>query len=69
MAQADLLVDLVRNATSGDQLAFRKAAEGLIQEEKRNKTREHEKAIPVVDQKVSLVRKPTLSSSCNKWHD
>ncbi|WP_374663321.1 AAA family ATPase [Ramlibacter sp.] len=34
MAQADLLVDLVRNATSGDQLAFRKAAEGLIQEEK-----------------------------------
>lgn len=34
MAQADLLVDMVRNATSGDQLAFRKAAEGLIQEEK-----------------------------------
>jgi SpoVK/Ycf46/Vps4 family AAA+-type ATPase len=34
MAQADLLVDLVRTATSGDQLAFRKAAEGLIQEEK-----------------------------------
>lgn len=34
MAQADLLVDLVKNATSGNQLAFRKAAEGLIQEEK-----------------------------------
>lgn len=34
MAQADLLVDLVKTATSGDQLAFRKAAEGLIQEEK-----------------------------------
>ena len=26
----------------------------VIQEEKRNKTREHEKAIPVVDQKVQL---------------
>jgi AAA+ superfamily predicted ATPase len=34
MAQADLLVDLVKTATSGDQLAFRKVAEGLIQEEK-----------------------------------
>lgn len=34
MAQADLLVDLFKTATSGDQLAFRKAAEGLIQEEK-----------------------------------
>lgn len=34
MAQADLLVDLVKTATSGDQLAFRKAAEGLIQEER-----------------------------------
>ena len=34
MAQADLLVYLVKTATSGDQLAFRKAAEGLIQEEK-----------------------------------
>ena len=34
MAQADLLVDLVKTATSGDQLAFRKTAEGLIQEEK-----------------------------------
>ena len=34
MAQADLLVELLKTATSGDQLAFRKAAEGLIQEEK-----------------------------------
>jgi len=34
MAQADLLVDLVKAATNGDQLAFRKVAEGLIQEEK-----------------------------------
>ena len=34
MAQADLLVDLLKTATSGDQLAFRKAAEALIQEEK-----------------------------------
>lgn len=34
MAQADLLVDLLKTATSGDLLAFRKAAEGLIQEEK-----------------------------------
>ncbi len=33
MAQADLLVDLLKTATSGDQLAFRKAAEGLIMEE------------------------------------
>lgn len=34
MAQADLLVDLVKYATRGDQLAFRKAAEALIQEER-----------------------------------
>jgi len=34
MAQSDLLVDLFKTATSGDQLAFRKIAEGLIQEEK-----------------------------------
>lgn len=34
MAQADLLVSLVKNASSGDQLAVRKVAENLIQEEK-----------------------------------
>ena len=34
MAQADLLVELLKTAISGDQLAFRKVAEGLIQEEK-----------------------------------
>lgn len=34
MAQADLLVELLKSATNGDQLAFRKAAEALIQEEK-----------------------------------
>jgi len=34
MAQADLLVELIKSASNGDQLAFRKAAEGLIQEEK-----------------------------------
>jgi len=34
MAQADLLVDLIKSASSGDQLAFRKNAETLIQEEK-----------------------------------
>jgi SpoVK/Ycf46/Vps4 family AAA+-type ATPase len=34
MAQADLLVDLFKSATNGDQLAFRKTAETLIQEEK-----------------------------------
>lgn len=34
MAQADLLVDLIKNASNGDQLAFRKTAEALIQEEK-----------------------------------
>lgn len=34
MAQADLLVELLKTATVGDQLAFRKVAEGLIQEEK-----------------------------------
>lgn len=34
MAQADLLVDLLKAATSGDQLALRKVAEVLIQEEK-----------------------------------
>ncbi len=35
MAQADLLVDLFKSASSGDQLTFRKIAEALIQEEKR----------------------------------
>lgn len=34
MPQADLLVDLLKSASSGDQLAFRKIAETLIQEEK-----------------------------------
>ena len=34
MAQADLLVDLLKSASNGDQLAFRKVAETLIQEEK-----------------------------------
>lgn len=34
MAQADLLVELLKNATGGDQLALRKVAETLIQEEK-----------------------------------
>ncbi|MCL2325726.1 MAG: ATP-binding protein [Proteobacteria bacterium] len=34
MPQADLLVDLVKAATNSDQLAFRKAVEGLIQEER-----------------------------------
>jgi SpoVK/Ycf46/Vps4 family AAA+-type ATPase len=34
MAQADLLVELVQSAGSGDQQAFRKIAETLIQEEK-----------------------------------
>ena len=33
MAQADLLVNLLKTAANGDQLAFRKIAEGLIQEE------------------------------------
>ena len=33
MAQADLLVELLKNATGGDQMAFRKIAERLIQEE------------------------------------
>lgn len=34
MAQADLLVDLFKNASNGDQLGFRKTAETMIQEEK-----------------------------------
>ena len=34
MAQADILVELVKAATSGDQPSFRKVAESLIQEEK-----------------------------------
>ena len=34
MAQADLLVELFKSASNGDQLAFRKTAEALIQEEK-----------------------------------
>ena len=35
MAQADLLVELLKSASSGDQLALRKVAEALIEEEKR----------------------------------
>lgn len=35
MAQADLLVELLKSAISGDQLALRKVAEALIEEEKR----------------------------------
>lgn len=34
MAQADLLVKLLKSASNGDQLAFRKSAETLIQVEK-----------------------------------
>ncbi len=34
MAQADLLVDLIKSASNGDQMAFRRTAETLIQEEK-----------------------------------
>ncbi len=34
MAQADLLVNLFKSSSNGDQLAFRKTAETLIQEEK-----------------------------------
>lgn len=34
MAQSDLLVELVRNSSNGDQVAVRKTAEALIQEEK-----------------------------------
>jgi ATPase family associated with various cellular activities (AAA) len=34
MAQADLLVDLFKNASKGDQSAFRKTAETMIQEER-----------------------------------
>jgi SpoVK/Ycf46/Vps4 family AAA+-type ATPase len=34
MVQADLLVELIRNASNGDQLAFRKIIEAMIQEEK-----------------------------------
>ena len=33
MAQSDLLVELFKSASNGDQLAFRKLAESLIQEE------------------------------------
>lgn len=35
MAQADLLVELLKSASSGDQLTLRKVAEALIEEEKR----------------------------------
>ncbi len=34
MARADLLVNLIKSASDGDQLAFRKIAETMIQEEK-----------------------------------
>lgn len=34
MAQADLLVDLIKSASNGDQVAFRKIVEALIQDEK-----------------------------------
>ena len=34
MPQADLLVDLIRSGTEGDQITFRKAAEALIEDER-----------------------------------
>ena len=34
MAQADTLVEMVKAASSGDQVSFRKSAELLIQEER-----------------------------------
>lgn len=34
MAQADLLVNLIKAASNGDQITFRKAAESLIVEER-----------------------------------
>ena len=34
MPQADLLVDLLRSGTEGDQITFRKAAEALIEDER-----------------------------------
>lgn len=71
MAQADLLVDLLKTATSGDQLAFRKAAEGLIQEEKQKGHRLLAERLTKALQPnaAQSVRPPTTKSSRSPQKD
>lgn len=71
MAQADLLVDLLKTATSGDQLAFRKAAEGLIQEEKQKGHRLLAERLTKALQPnaAQSVRPPTTKSSSSPQKD
>ena len=65
MAQADVLVDLVKNATSGNQTAFRKAAEWLIQEEKQKGHRLFAERLAKALQPGTLPAARTLSPRLN----
>ncbi|KAF3983521.1 MAG: ATP-binding protein [Methylococcales symbiont of Hymedesmia sp. n. MRB-2018] len=59
MAQADLLVNLVKNASNGDQLGVRKIAQNLIQEEKNKGHR-------ILADRLIEALKPTVKKSINK---
>lgn len=56
MAQADLLVDLIKSASNGDQMAVRKIVEALIQEEK---TKGHR----ILAERLVKSMQPSISSA------
>lgn len=59
MAQADLLVDLFKSASAGDQLALRKVAESLIKEEK-------DKGHRILAERLTKAIQPSLTNDPNK---
>ncbi|SMN10896.1 Cell division protein FtsH [uncultured Candidatus Thioglobus sp.] len=62
MAQADLLVNLVKNASNGDQLGVHKITQNLIQEEKNKGHR-------ILADRLIQALKPTVKKSINKITD
>ena len=59
MAQADLLVDLFKSASDGDQLAVRRVAENLIKEEK-------DKGHRILAERLTKAIQPSLSNDAIK---
>ncbi|MCU7813777.1 MAG: ATP-binding protein [Candidatus Thiodiazotropha sp. (ex Rostrolucina anterorostrata)] len=59
MAQADLLVDLFKSASNGDQLAVRRVAENLIKEEK-------DKGHRILAERLAKAIQPSLSNDTIK---
>ncbi len=59
MAQADLLVDLFKSASSGDQLSVRRVAENLIREEK-------DKGHRILAERLTKAIQPSLSNDTSK---